>query len=402
MSRTSYSQNQASYSDIPKQPPPPQDTDDNNHSQHHPEGSVNNNPVNSNPNALAIRQIRSNKFTLTFLDHSAETDYEHFFLLRIKGSWRRSLALLLFIVAVVFVSTLVKYHPSTKVSECQGNPLDFMNNNCPIYTEQNKGFCGENFGDVSCVVVDSIFWITGFMLPIVFFYVVSLWLSDRRLGKYIHYFTGFISVTGSVIGFGARYYFFQRLDFFYISSAGLVLYLYIVHILLRARFILALVSYTLSCTGYLILVGFSVLNNPDNANAFGVMAVILVSGAAATCFSCYETEVFFRAQFLTFQQLMKTNAKLTQQLKVLQKGYTSRAADFESPLEKSLMVIKSMQADSTMNANHLSNLAYLIQLLTSPNLLTPDLEGIAEGGVMDNEQEVSFVSCLLRLMLKFY
>ncbi|KAJ3084719.1 hypothetical protein HDU99_006153 [Rhizoclosmatium hyalinum] len=84
--------------------------------------------------------------------------------------------------------------------------------------------------------------------------------------------------------------------------------------------------------------------------------------------------------------MQRANSKLTNQLKGLQKTFNNKVADFDSPLEKSVLILKSILADPNLNSNLLALLDQVVQLLGSTNILTPDLENQLTD-FMDNEQE---------------
>ncbi|KAJ3087962.1 hypothetical protein HK100_008192, partial [Physocladia obscura] len=89
--------------------------------------------------------------------------------------------------------------------------------------------------------------------------------------------------------------------------------------------------------------------------------------------------------------MQTVNTKLTTQLKGLQKTFNNKVADFDSPLEKSVLILKSILADPAVNPNLLGLLDQVVQLLGSTNVLAPDLENQLTD-FMDNEQEAYFFS----------
>ncbi|KAJ1339335.1 hypothetical protein BSLG_006036 [Batrachochytrium salamandrivorans] len=120
--------------------------------------------------------------------------------------------------------------------------------------------------------------------------------------------------------------------------------------------------------------------------SYGIaMACLVITGLIITLVS-YETEYFHRMQFLMSKEMKKNNAKLTNQLKLLAKSYNKKAGSLDSPLERSVMVIRSVMADPVLSSQHLMALGQVLALLSSSNLLTPDLEGTI-GDSLDNEQE---------------
>jgi hypothetical protein len=106
-----------------------------------------------------------------------------------------------------------------------------------------------------------------------------------------------------------------------------------------------------------------------------------------TGLAAYETEHFYRIQFLQSTEMKKNNAKLKNQLNLLAKSYNQQAVkSLDSPLERSMMIIRSVMADPSLYSRHFLALGQVTSLLASSNLLTPDFEGtVAE--TMDNEQQ---------------
>jgi len=155
---------------------------------------------------------------------------------------------------------------------------------------------------------------------------------------------------------------------------------------MRVRFIFALLSTSIFVT-VSIGVNAIVLTTPfGSERAYTLTSVALVAIAAVATYTCYETEVFQRAQFLHSQRMLKTNDKLTKQLQTLSRVLGKKVADFDSPLEKSVIVIRSLMADPFLGAQHLQSLNQIMHWLGSSNLLTPDFENQLTN-FTDNEQE---------------
>jgi hypothetical protein len=90
---------------------------------------------------------------------------------------------------------------------------------------------------------------------------------------------------------------------------------------------------------------------------------------------------------MSTQALQKRNNKLINQLKVLQSAYGNTAADLDSPLEKVVLIVRSLMADPQIGADHLVSLEHVLRLLSSTHLLTPDFENqVTE--FLDTDQEV--------------
>ncbi|KAJ3277984.1 High affinity cAMP-specific 3',5'-cyclic phosphodiesterase 7A, partial [Blyttiomyces sp. JEL0837] len=120
--------------------------------------------------------------------------------------------------------------------------------------------------------------------------------------------------------------------------------------------------------------------------SFTVCMLALSAIVVIVSSSCYDAEFFYRNQFVASYSLQQNNDKLVGQLKKLQKAYGSKVADFDSPLEKSILILRSVMADPKMGTTTFTALEQVVTLLGSSNLLTPDLENqLTE--FMDTEQE---------------
>ncbi|KAJ3031433.1 UNVERIFIED_CONTAM: hypothetical protein HDU68_004123 [Siphonaria sp. JEL0065] len=114
--------------------------------------------------------------------------------------------------------------------------------------------------------------------------------------------------------------------------------------------------------------------------------IMLLLVSIVSIYRARETESYSRQQFIYGMEMQLANGKLTSQLKGLQKTFNNKVADFDSPLEKSVLILKSILADPQLNAGLLALLDQVVQLLGSTNILTPDLENQLTD-FMDNEQE---------------
>lgn len=125
-----------------------------------------------------------------------------------------------------------------------------------------------------------------------------------------------------------------------------------------------------------------ILNTPDYSGAHQtsinnsfISGLALISTSILIVFGLRRSEKFYRDQFLRGQHSNKVNKKLIDQLKSLQQSYSTGAVDFETPLEKSMAVLRSLMSDPTLTSEQFHSLQLVLQLLNSPQLLTPDFEG---------------------------
>ena len=106
------------------------------------------------------------------------------------------------------------------------------------------------------------------------------------------------------------------------------------------------------------------------------------------CLACHDNELAVKKQFLASQTLQIDNIKLINQLKSLHQKFDSHAAELDSPLEKSLMLIMSMQSDPLCTNSQLITLTEIQRHLTSSNLMTPDIDSHAQEA-LDSDQQVT-------------
>jgi hypothetical protein len=200
----------------------------------------------------------------------------------------------------------------------------------------------------------------------------------------------FVQIFGGV---GCRYYFIEGRRNFLEPTILMCVILALIFIGTRTRFV-----YTL-CTAMAITPLWTIMTfiawaiSADAYRGSAYMIGILCLGCTSfiVSFASYETEHFYRNQFLMGKEMKKNNAKLKNQLNLLAKSYNQQAVkSLDSPLERSMMVIRSVMADPSLYSRHLLALGQVTALLASSNLLTPDLEGnLAD--TMDNEQQVELV-----------
>ncbi|KAJ3126011.1 cAMP-specific 3',5'-cyclic phosphodiesterase 4D [Nowakowskiella sp. JEL0407] len=100
--------------------------------------------------------------------------------------------------------------------------------------------------------------------------------------------------------------------------------------------------------------------------------VVMVCCSLATVWATYRVESADRKDFITNFGLLKSNNKLRHQLSGLQKEYEINAADFDSPLEKSILILKSVMADPLILPHMYKDLESVVNFLQTNDLLTPD------------------------------
>ncbi|KAJ1563835.1 hypothetical protein HK096_010786 [Nowakowskiella sp. JEL0078] len=88
----------------------------------------------------------------------------------------------------------------------------------------------------------------------------------------------------------------------------------------------------------------------------------------------YQMEAGDRKEFLENSVLLKSNNKLRIQLNGLQRVYEGKVANFDSPLEKSIMTLKSIMADPLVGRALYEQLETVVNWLQANDLLTPDFK----------------------------
>ncbi|KAJ3052000.1 High affinity cAMP-specific 3',5'-cyclic phosphodiesterase 7A [Rhizophlyctis rosea] len=334
-------------------------------------------------------------FTLTFHERDSEIEYGRFFLEKNLPVWRRTVWLLFFAATVLYVYVMSKLPSEGESWEQTYGPqekgkvtVDQIVDMCP------KGwFCMECDPNRLCnsyyLLWDLAFWLVSFLLPFLVILTLSYKLRPSQLARHIHWLSiFFITITGTS-GLLLRYFVVEPKTAITEPALLLSMLLYLTFNFMKVRFIYTVPS------AFLMLCVYAGLNLPLVLRAdygtttarktFIVSLFSLATTAFVVSYNCYESETFYRTQFLSAQELKRKNVKLTNQLKTLQKVYEHKEADFDSPFEKSVMILRSMMADPSLGAAHLMALNRIMELLGSSHLLTPDLEG--QLGNLDTEQE---------------
>jgi hypothetical protein len=241
-------------------------------------------------------------------------------------------------------------------------------------------------------VFDALFWFTTVLLPYVA--IMSVYYSAAS-----HSFVGnFDNLTILVIffqvfgGVGVRYYVLEQTQNILQPTIIMIVLSLFYYIGTRPRFRTTLIYYfTINLFWSTMNIIFAVNNGGGyHYSALILSLVCLLSFSFVGTYLAYETEKFHRVQFLMLRDMRKNNNKLTNQLNYLAKSYNEQAVkNLDSPLERSMMLIRSVMADPTLSSRHLLALGQVSALLASSNLLTPDLENQLSDN-LDNEQQVLF------------
>ncbi|KAJ3152656.1 High affinity cAMP-specific 3',5'-cyclic phosphodiesterase 7A [Geranomyces michiganensis] len=333
---------------------------------------------------------------LSFDSEEQESEYNLFFLNRHRFVWRRTVYLIFFAATCLYAYVMIRspadgrnwtrlYSDDAKLAGT--GSLDYAN--CPA-----GWYCMRCNPDYICnayhVGADLGFWLSVILLPCIVLITLSYKLKDVVLAQWIHSLTAVFVLCYAAGGVILRYIIVEPMTPVFQPALLCIMFIFVAIMFMRPRFVYAVASISVIVLFFIAGYASHVANDPEyspsTAKTYIISVLALVISAGVIMFNTYETEVYNRSQFGAAYSLHKTNAKLMNQLKVLQKAYGRKVADLDSPLEKSVMLIRSLMADPVNTPSHLMTLGQIMTLLGSSNLLTPDLENQA-GELMDNEQE---------------
>jgi hypothetical protein len=236
---------------------------------------------------------------------------------------------------------------------------------------------------------DLAFWFVSTLVPFIIGIICATYCQTSYFLEYNDAISVTIILLNIFLGVGLRYYVVETFTQFVQPTLIMAVLIGYSFYTMRVRFI-----YTLVSTSIISFLWIAINIPWINVNVFvhhtgrsfyiGAVCTIVIGLVAS--FATYETEYFYRMQFLMSKEMKKNNAKLTNQLKLLAKTYNKKAGSLDSPLERSVMVIRSVMADPILSSQHLMALGQVLALLSSSNLLTPDLEGNL-GESLDNQQQ---------------
>jgi hypothetical protein len=322
--------------------------------------------------AAALRAQVNLKY-LYFIDSNEERDFLIYYSKFHSGKWKVG------VLSVLLILTL--YYVFGIASSVGAENLDKISIPCLSDT-----FCGYSLR------VEGVFWLGFVVFPNVILYCFALQPREFRFYRIKQPLTAFIIGVQVLAGIGVRNIFqatamslvYPTILMTIVSPLGLYL--------TRTRFLYTLITQALVFSVWLIIIISCVLLLPAHysyrSTIFCILPILLSITFSSIC--SYDMEYFYRMQYLMSKEMKKTNSKLTNQLKVLSKSYNKEAGSLETPLEKSVMVVRSVMADPLLSAQHLMALGQVMSLLASSNLLTPDFEEIH--GLADSEQQAWLVS----------
>ncbi|KAJ3146562.1 cAMP-specific 3',5'-cyclic phosphodiesterase 4A [Irineochytrium annulatum] len=363
---------------------------------------------------------RMHVLSLTFLDESVENEYEKFFLSKNLAKWRRNLCIIFLSSTALYLYVMIKSPAEAKYWEANfangikinttrtliaedvihtnvtgfDTAMEWIQRDAFLTWDTKSAICDP---DYLCnpynFMYDLLFWFTGVLLPSIAVLLTSYRLPVVQIGRQIHLLSSLFTLALTVVAIYGRFIVIEPNTPMFETCFLSIIAVTACFVFLRLRFFHA----TLTCAAILVAYVLAyldrvVISAPSEDYAgltvksmtLCLLALAVIGGII--CSSCFDAEIFYRSQFLISHNLQKHNMKLIYQLQRLQKVYGNKAADFDSPLEKSVMIIRSMMADPSLTAQHLLELSQVLTLLGSSNLLAPDLENqVTE--FMDTEQE---------------
>lgn len=217
--------------------------------------------------------------------------------------------------------------------------------------------------------------------------------KSQELAKSIDRLTAVIAIVQTLAGVGIRFYVVENKRNFLQPTILMIVTMMIFFIGSRMRSIYVLGANILIVAAWMTISLVTLSINPivvpaNSGGAYGIGLTCMLISSAIVVFASYQNEYLSRQMFLMEKDMKKNNAKLKNQLNLLAKSYNQQAVkSLDSPLERSMMIIRSVMADPSLISRHLLALGQVTSLLASSNLLTPDFEGTVSE-TMDNEQQV--------------
>ncbi|KAI3645908.1 hypothetical protein MP228_008836 [Amoeboaphelidium protococcarum] len=346
---------------------------------------------------------------LTFLDDKLEQQYQRYLISRTQFPAKVVIWLTLFGLVFIYTSALIT-NPIDSLAYTQ----NYKNKTVPIddMAVNNSALCTPGYFCQPCpnffLCYDYKAWVDWIFLTVsvltcitLLFYVHTLKPSNPWVKHYNLFLSMFVVLIG-VVSVITRFSVVLSLENYVLSSVFCLLIINTLANGLTLRYSYALVSLSAIAFAWFISVF------PLDSSKFGInqwkqklsIGMALIVSLVGSVWHLYILETFYREQFLRQQFAAKVNLKLVNQLKALQRTYTTGAVDLESPLEKALQLLRSMMADPSLSSEQSHSFEIILQLLNSPQLYNPDLEGQFDmipdainpsrpsaSGAIDNEQK---------------
>ncbi|KAJ3031521.1 UNVERIFIED_CONTAM: hypothetical protein HDU68_003057 [Siphonaria sp. JEL0065] len=318
--------------------------------------------------ALRLTHAKSSKMTLGFINADVESDYESYFWSTMKKRWSMFLAIGGSISIAIQVAGLL------------GNNGDGLSGATPM-----------DWGILSGAGI----------FPLVIIAVLPFVLSDVRMARSVHLASlAFLLVIGPMMTWMRYSNKHIRTDNSF--NPSITAPIYIVGMVssvffLRLRFVHTVVATLVAAPTWYAVFFYAIRDSAAEKDSYILNSIVLFFACIVTCCVAFDLELSLRHQYLSNSRFLSITKNLQSQLDGLERSLLMAAAsrngilsaDLSSPLERAMLAIRGMMADPLMDTEHLGVLELVMACLSSPNLLTPDLDvQVKEGNVaIDDEQE---------------
>ncbi|KAJ3102429.1 High affinity cAMP-specific 3',5'-cyclic phosphodiesterase 7A [Phlyctochytrium planicorne] len=345
--------------------------------------------------------------TLSFLDSEVEDSFRSYFVRSYMPMWRLGL-----LIELVFGSILFIYHMMVYPSESD-EFLQLENTRLrlfPDFTSWSSISCVPGFVCERCVknrlcndfspLYETLFFGLSLVLPNLALYILSYQLGPlTKLSRYTHTISILHTLIICSLMISARHYVVEASTSSYTSAALYLFFLFESAIIFRIRFINLVLSAPIFVAVFTAESISSFRQTQTGTPSSVIISIVMiVCGIFIICLGSYDYERSMRSHFVRSRMYMRTTAKLMDQLKDLNRNYSDQIADFDSPLEKAIAMVKGIRTDPGLVREHFESLGVVLALLNSSDLMTPDIERQVEGGrvALDEEGEAWLFTNLYR------
>ncbi|KAJ3215732.1 hypothetical protein HDU67_010370 [Dinochytrium kinnereticum] len=345
--------------------------------------------------------------TLTFLDTEVEDSFRSYFVRSYMPMWRLGL-----LIELIFGSMLFMYHMLVYPSESDEHmTLKSMRLKAfPDYSTWSTIECVPGFICERCArnkicndfnpLYEALFFGISLVLPNLALYVLSYQFGPvTKLSRYTHTLSILHTLIICSIFVSWRHYVIEPSTSPYSSVAIYLFFVFASTLIFRVRFIHLVISSPLFLAIFIAESVTAFHTTPSTPPTSTIISVLtLLSGLFILCLGSYDHERSLRSHFIRSRMYMRTTAKLMDQLRELNRNYSDQIADFDSPLEKAIAMVKGIRTDPGVGRDHFESLGMVLALLNSSDLMTPDIERQVEGGrvALDEEGEAWLFTNLYR------